>query len=104
MIEEKLNGIQISYLDFDIYSKSLGFFYKDKEKIGSLFGFILTIIYILISSFLFIFYTILTINKSDIKVHDSVLYQKEAPEMNVNSDLFYFAFGVENNLTLHKIY
>ena len=99
MIEEKLNGIQISYLDFDIYSKSLGFFYKDKEKIGSLFGFILTIIYILISSFLFIFYTILTINKSDIKVHDSVLYQKEAPEMNVNSDLFYFAFGVENNLT-----
>ena len=57
MIEEKLNGIQISYLDFDIYSKSLGFFYKDKEKIGSLFGFILTVIYIYIYiPFYFLYY------------------------------------------------
>jgi hypothetical protein len=30
------------------------------------------------------------------KVHDSLLFQKEAPEMDINPDLFYFAFGVEN--------
>ena len=98
-MEEKYNGIRINYLDFDIYSKTIGFFYNDKEKLGTIFGFVLTIIYILISLFLFIFYTISTIKKSNIKVHDSVLYQKEVPEMNINSDTFYFAFGVENYLT-----
>ena len=98
-MEEKYNGIRMNYLDFDIYSKTIGFFYNDKEKLGTIFGFILTIIYILISLFLFIFYTISTNKKSNIKVHDSVLYQKEVPEMNINSDTFYFAFGVENYLT-----
>ena len=99
MKDERFNSIQINYLDFDIYSKSIGFFFHDKERIGSLFGFTLTIIYILITLCLFIFYTVSTINKSDIKVHDSVLYQKEAPEMIINSDFFYFAFGIENNST-----
>ena len=73
-MEETINGITINYLDFDIYSKSIGFFYNDKEKIGSLFGFILTSIYIFISLLLFIYYTITTIQKSDIKVHDSLLF------------------------------
>ena len=99
MKDERFNSIQINYLDFDIYSKSIGFFFHDKERIGSLFGFTLTIIYILITLCLFIFYTVTTINKSDIKVHDSVVYQKEAPEMIINSDFFYFAFGIENNST-----
>ena len=98
-MEETINGITINYLDFDIYSKSIGFFYNDKEKIGSLFGFILTSIYIFISLLLFIYYTITTIQKSDIKVHDSLLYQKEVPEMHINNSIFYFAFGVENYLT-----
>lgn len=98
-MEEKINGITINYLDFDIYSKALGFFYNDKERIGSLLGFILTIIYIVVTLFLFIFFTITTINRSDIKVHDSILYQNEVPEININPKIFYFAFGVENYLT-----
>ena len=87
------------YLDFDIFSKSIGFFYHDKEKIGSMVGFILTILYIIFSLFLFLFYTLSTINKRDMKVHDSLLFQKEAPEMDINPDIFYFAFGIENYLT-----
>ena len=98
-MEERFNGISIHYLDFDIFAKTIGFFYQDKERIGSVFGFILTIIYVFISIFLFTFFTITTITKSDIRVHDSILYQKEAPEMTINSDFFYFAFGVENHLT-----
>ena len=90
---------KINYLDFDIFSKSIGFFYHDKEKIGSLIGFIFTIIYAIVTIFLFIFYTITTINKRDLKVHDSLLFQKEAPEMKINPNLFYFAFGVENYST-----
>ena len=98
-MDENFDDININYLDFDIYSKTIGFFYQDKERIGSIFGFVLTIIYVFISLFLFIFLTISTINKSDIKVHDSILYQKETPEMNINSDSFNFAFGIENYLT-----
>ena len=98
-MDERFNGISINYLDFDIYSKTLGFFYRDKERIGSVFGFILSIIYVSISLFLFIFFTISAINKSDIRVHDSLLFQKEAPEMTISSDFFYFAFGVENYRT-----
>ena len=89
----------INYLDFDIFSKPIGFFYHDKEKIGSIIGFIFTILYIILSIFLFIFYTVTTINKRGLKVHDSILFQKEAPEMRINPDLFYFAFGVENYST-----
>jgi hypothetical protein len=98
-MNDNFNGISIHYLDFDIYSKTIGFFYHDKERIGSMFGFVLSIIYVVITLFLFIFFTITTINRSDIRVHDSVLYQKEAPEMTINSNFFYFAFGVENHLT-----
>ena len=98
-MNKKINGITINYLDFDIYSKSIGFFYHDKERIGSMLGFVLTIIYIIATLCLFIFYTIETINKNDIKVHDSILYQNEVPEMIINSNNFYFAYGVENYLT-----
>ena len=98
-MENKFEGIKIHFLDFDIYSKPIGFFYRDKERIGTVFGFVLTIIYLIICLALFAFYTLTTINKSDMKVHDSFLYQKDAPEMKINSSFFYFAFGVENYLT-----
>ena len=98
-MENKFEGIKIHFLDFDIYSKPICFFYRDKERIGTVFGFVLTIIYLIICLTLFLFYTLTTINKSDMKVHDSFLYQKEAPEMKINSSFFYFAFGVENYLT-----
>jgi len=97
-MNEKANNFNLSFLDFDIYSKKIGLFYHNKEKIGSLFGFILTVIYIGVSMSLFIFYTFTTIKKRDINVHDSYLYQKEAPSINLNPNLFYFAFGVQNNL------
>lgn len=97
-MNEKVNKLNLNYLDFDIYSKKISLFYHNKEKIGSLFGFILTVIYICVSLSLFVFYTISTIKKRDINVHDSYLYQKEAPSMNLNPNSFYFAFGVENNL------
>ena len=84
------------YLDFDIFSKSIGFFYHDKQKIGSIIGFILTLIYVFMSLTLFIIFTLSTINKRDMKVHDSLLFQKEVPEININPDLFYFAFGIES--------
>ena len=85
-----------NFLYFDIYSKKITFFYNNKEKISSYFGLFLTIIYILVSSILFIYYFIVTIERSKMKVFDSVIYFKDIPSLEVNSNLIYFAFGIEN--------
>lgn len=61
-----------NFLYFDIYSKKITFFYNNKEKISSYFGLFLTIIYILVSLILFIYYFIVTIERSQMKVYDSV--------------------------------
>lgn len=50
---------KINYLDFDIYSKRITFFYNNKEKIGSVFGFILAILYTIILIILFLIYFIM---------------------------------------------
>ena len=88
--------MNFNFLDFDMYSKRIGFFYKNKDRMGSRFGFCLTIIYVFVSLGLFIFYTSLTIKRIDIKVHDSTMYLKEESNINIDPNLFYFAFGVEN--------
>ena len=40
---------KLNFLDFDIYSRRISFYYKGKEKFGTTFGFILTISYIVLS-------------------------------------------------------
>ena len=83
--------------DLDIFAKRLGLFYNGREKIGSPFGLTLTIIYILASFFIFIYYTLSIIKKEELQVNDSTEYSSDVPYINLNnSDLFYFAFGVEN--------
>ena len=91
--------MNFNFTDFDMYSKRIGFFYQNKDRIGSKFSFILTIIYIFVSLGLFIFYTNQTIRRTNIKVHDSTMYLKESSKINIDPNLFYFAFGVENPQT-----
>ena len=88
--------MHFSIMDLDMYSKRIGFFYKDKDKISSSFGVCLTIIYIFVSLSLFIFYTSQIIRRTQINVHDSTMNRKEATNINIDPNLFYFAFGVEN--------
>ena len=88
--------MNISILDLDMYSKRISLFYKSKEKIGSLFGLLLTIIYILASLSLFFVYTLDVIEHKTIRVHDSTIYPREAPSIHLDNNLFYFAFGVED--------
>ena len=89
--------------DFDIFAKKLGLYHNRKDKIGSFFGFSLTVIYILISLLIFIYYTISTIKGEDMQVHDSTEYCKDIPYINLNnSNLLYFAFGVENSVNASR--
>ena len=83
-------------LDFDMYSKNIGLFYRNKEKVSSYFGLILTVLYICISLGIFIYYTSRTLRHLDLSVYDSTIYSKEIPNINLNSsDLLYFAFAIE---------
>ena len=85
---------RLNYLDFDIYSRRISFFYNNKEKFGSPFGFILTISYIAFSLSIFLFYFIKTVKREQVTFSSSQIYSKEIPSVNINKDIFYISFGL----------
>ena len=93
---------KINLLGLDIYSRRIGFFYNNRERISSYCGLFLTFIYVVASIILFIYYMIITTQRKEIKVYDSSLYSKEMPIINISKNYFYFAFGLENPKTLNR--
>ena len=87
------------FQNIDMYSKKIGFFYNGHEKISSFFGLFLTLAYIIVSMILFIYEIIKTIQREELKVYDSTIYGTEMPSIDINSDKFYFAFGLEDPST-----
>ena len=90
---------KINYLYFDMYSKRASFFYNNQERIVSHFGFILTLIYIIVSLIIFFYNVSITIKRKDIKVYDSSMYAQEIPSIKLDSNNLYFAFGIEDPIT-----
>ena len=91
-----------NYLYFDIFSKRASFFYNNQEKIGSHFGLFLTLIYISFSLILFLYNLVITSQRKELKVYDSTMNSQEMPSININSDNFYFAFGLEDPNSLNR--
>ena len=87
---------KFSFLDFDIYSRRISFFFQSKEKLGSTFGFILTLLYVLLSIILFLIYFIKTVNREEVTASDSTIYPEGIPAIEINRDKLYLAFGLEN--------
>ena len=98
MLPEK----RFSHLDFDIYSRRISFYYKNKERLGSSFGFILTISYVIISIILFLIYFIKTITRQEVDVSNSLIYPQDILSVDINNDLFYLAFGLEHPTKLTR--
>ena len=96
-MKEKLN-----FLKLDMYSKRTSFFFNDQEKIGSFFGFFLTIVYIFASLGLFINQIYLAIKRKEFKVYDTKMHAQEMPYIDVNTSNFYFAFGLEDPETSNR--
>ena len=83
--------------DFDIFARRICLFYKKNEKIGSEFGLILTIIYILSSITIFILFLIMIFQKRDFNVSDSIINSQDIPSFNLKtSNLFFFIIGITN--------
>ena len=97
---KKMNNF--NYLNFDIYAKRASFFYNNQEKIGSYFGLFLSILYVLFSIILFFYYLFETLKRRELRVYDSSLYAQEMPYINVDRNYFYFAFGLEDPVTLNR--
>ena len=89
-------------LFFDIYSKRIGFFFNNRERIGTYFGLFLTIMYIFISLVFFGVNLFFVINRATVREYDSTLYSKDVPSIDINPDLLYFSFGLERADTLKK--
>ena len=87
---------QINFLDFDIYSRRISFFYQNKEKIGSSLGFMLTVLYAIISFVLFLFYLIKFLRRDEMTSSDSTIYPTKYPYIDINNNIFYLAFGLEH--------
>ena len=83
-------------LDLDIYSRRISFFYRGKEKVASEFGFVLTLLYIIISFIIFFYYFFRTISRKDVTASDSTIYTDDIPSININQELFNIAFGLEH--------
>ena len=88
--------------DFDKFSNRIGFYFNEKEKIGTFFGFILTLLYISFSLILFLIFIIITINHRNILVNDSTLYSNDMPSIDINENLINFAFGLANPKTNNR--
>ena len=95
-----INGY--SFLNYDIYSNRIGFFFNKREKIGSYYGLFLTTAYILTSLVLFFILLIKTLQRKDIKVYDSTIFSQDIPIIDINPDLVYFAFGLEDPTTSNR--
>ena len=93
---------KLNYLDFDIYSRRISFYYKSKEKFGTIFGFILTIAYIVLSLIIFIIHLVKTIRREEITSSVLSIYPTEIPSIEINKDLFYISFGLEQSNQLSK--
>ena len=87
------------FYGFDIFSRRISFFYNNQEKLGSYFGLFLTALYIIISLVLFIYNLFSTLQRKNLKVYDSSFYAQEMPQIELDKNLFYFAFGLEDPKT-----
>ena len=86
--------------EFDIFARKTCLFYNKNEKIGSDFGLILTLFYILSALAVFIFYLIMIYQKKDFQLSDSVIHSQSIPNVNLNNSNFFLIIGItdKNNL------
>ena len=94
--------LRLNYSNFDIYSKKLGFYFKNNEKVGSYLGLFLSLVFIIVSLSLFIVQIISISKRNELNVYDSTIYAQEMPSIQVDKSQLYFAFGLEEPLTSNR--
>ena len=94
--------LRLNYSNFNIYSKKLGFYFKNQENVGSYLGLFLSLVFIIVSLSLFIAQIISISKRNELNVYDSTIYAQEMPSILVDKSQLYFAFGLEEPLTSNR--
>lgn len=84
------------FSSFDKYSNRISFFFNDREKIGTFFGLVLTVLYILFSLAIFCLYLVFNTNRENIIVSNSTKISKSLQKVDLN--LISFAFGLTDSM------
>jgi len=92
----------ISFLDFDIYSNRISFFSNNRERIGSCFGLVLTIIYLIVSIILIVIYSLDAVKRTDMRIYDSTSFPSQTPSISIDSGMINFAFGLEDRISSNR--
>ena len=94
--------LRLNYSNFDLYSKKLGFYFKNQENVGSYLGLFLSLVFIIVSLSLFIAEIISISKRNELNVYDSTIYAQEMPSILVDKSQLYFAFGLEEPLSSNR--
>ena len=83
--------------NYDFFSRKISLFYNSKDKIGSYFGLIFTLLYIVSSFSIFIFFLIITYQRENFQASDSLIYPKDTSNFKLNPpNSFYYIIGIWN--------
>ena len=92
-----------SKLDFierlDMFGKRIGLYYDGKQKKNSLIGIIFTFMYIIIFLVLLIYKLVKIFRKTELIIYDTYIYSGQPPSIQLNHDIFYGGFALEDPLT-----
>ena len=79
--------------DFDLFGKTPEFYYKGRSKKSSIFGIILTIIYIILYITFLIYKLVRMFKRTDVTFYDSYTF-KGLPSIKLSNNEFYGGFGM----------
>ena len=79
--------------DFDLFGKPPEFYYKGRSKKSSIFGIILTVIYVILYIAFLIYKLIRMFKRVDVTFYDSYTFQG-IPSLPLTNNEFYGGFGM----------
>ena len=87
------------FCDIDLFGRNVDIYYKGKPQRYSWIGRILTLLYIGIYLFFFIYRVIRMTNKEDVTFYDTYAFSGEPPIMQLNNEIFYSGVSLVHPLT-----
>ena len=86
--------------DFDLFGKIPEFYYKGKSKKSSIFGIVLTVLYIILYITFLVYKLIRMFQRVDVTFYDSYTF-KGLPSINLTNNEFYGGFGMGGIIDEH---
>ena len=90
--ERNCKGVMKGLREVDMFNKDITLYYKGNDQSNTLYGSILTIIYITAYFTFFVYKIIRMFKKIDISIYESEILPKSSPSIQLTSEIFYPVF------------